>query len=70
MTADPYMVLADFENYSMVQSAVNFAFRDREAWARRSLVNIAKAGIFSSDRAIQDYARDIWNATPLTLKNK
>ncbi|MDR1563848.1 MAG: glycogen/starch/alpha-glucan phosphorylase [Oscillospiraceae bacterium] len=70
MTADPYMVLADFENYAMVQSAVNFAFRDKEAWARRSLVNIAKAGIFSSDRAIQDYARDIWSATPLALKNK
>ena len=62
---DPYMVLADFADYRRVQAEVSKAYTDRERWARMSLANIAAAGIFSADRAVQDYARDIWKMEPV-----
>lgn len=64
INSDPYMVLADFEDYCRVQAKVSEAYKDTKAWNRMSLVNIAKAGIFAADRAIADYARDIWHAEP------
>lgn len=62
--SDPYMVLADFDDYCRVQSCISKVYKDKKAWNRMSLVNIAKAGIFAADRAIADYARDIWHAEP------
>ncbi|NCA67934.1 MAG: glycogen/starch/alpha-glucan family phosphorylase, partial [Clostridia bacterium] len=59
--ADPYMVLADFRSYANAQSEIDKAYRDRERWNRMSLMNIAGAGIFSADRAINDYAKNIWH---------
>jgi len=58
--ADPYMVLADFKDYMRATSEIDKAYRDEQHWNKMSLVNIAKAGVFSSDRSIEDYARDIW----------
>lgn len=65
LNSDPYMVMADFEDYTKAQAIVSQTYADKEKWNRMSLYNIAKAGVFSADRAIADYARDIWNAKPV-----
>ena len=59
--ADAYMTLADFNDYARAQRDVDRAYADRDRFNRMSLVNIAKAGIFSADRSVQEYARNIWN---------
>ncbi len=59
--ADAYMILADFADYVRAQETAANAYRSKEDFARMSLVNIAKAGIFSSDRAVKEYADDIWH---------
>lgn len=62
---DGYMVLADFESYSAAQERVNAAYCDKETWNRMSIVNIAKAGFFSADRAVEEYAQKIWGIDPV-----
>jgi len=57
---DQYMCLADFDSYRMTQDKASAEYRDLVKWNRMSLANIAGAGIFSADRAVTDYARDIW----------
>ncbi len=63
--SDPYMVLRDFESYRNAQNVSASLYRDRERWNKMSLENIAHAGVFAADRAIEDYAKLIWNVTPL-----
>ena len=58
--ADPYMTIADFQDYTRAQKVVAETYRDVKKFSNMSLVNIAKAGIFSSDRAVDEYAEDIW----------
>lgn len=58
---DPYMVLADFDSYQSAQKYASACYKDPILWSKMSLNNIAGAGIFSADRAVEDYARDIWN---------
>lgn len=65
---DPYMVLADFADYKTAQQKAETLFADRETWNRMSLMNIAGAGRFACDRAINEYARDIWHTEPLIKK--
>ena len=62
---DYYMLLADIGDYSRAQERVDAAYRDAEKWNRMSLVNIARSGRFSSDRAVAEYARDIWHVGPV-----
>jgi starch phosphorylase len=62
------MVLADFRAYSDCQQKVNDAFRDRDGWARKAIMNTARVGKFSSDRTIREYAKDIWGLSPLPIK--
>jgi len=57
---DPYMVLADFDSYQMAQKYASECYEDKMKWQKMSLNNIAGAGIFSADRSVNDYARDIW----------
>lgn len=57
---DPYMVLADFEDYQRAQQFASECYKDQTKWQQMSLMNIASAGVFSADRAVDDYARDIW----------
>ena len=64
-TSDPYMVMADFADYLRAQKDVTRLYNDRETWNRMSLMNIANSGIFSADRSIYDYARNIWHAKPV-----
>lgn len=59
--ADRYLLMADFDSYCAVNQQTDAAYRDAAGWNRRSLINIAKAGYFSADRSIADYARDIWH---------
>jgi starch phosphorylase len=63
--ADPYMCLADFGDYARVHQELQNAYEDRSKWNSMSIVNIAKANIFSADRSIRDYARDIWDTNPI-----
>ena len=60
-TADAYMTIADFESYRQAQEKVGKAYLDKDKFTDMSLVNIAKAGIFSADRAVKEYADNIWN---------
>ena len=62
---DYYMLLADLRSYSDAQDRVDAAYRDAEKWNRMSLVNIARSGLFSSDRAVMEYANDIWHVKPV-----
>ena len=64
---DYYMLLADLRSYCEAQDRVDAAYRDASRWNRMSLVNIARSGRFSSDRAVLEYARDIWHVSPVSL---
>ena len=63
--SDPYMVMADFKDYRRAQHDLQELYRDKQKWNHMSLKNVSNAGIFSADRSIMDYARDIWGATPV-----
>ena len=59
--ADRYFILKDFRSYADAQKRVEEAYKDREAWTRKALMNVACCGKFSSDRTIQEYVDDIWH---------
>ncbi len=67
LNEDPYMVLADFEAYHAAQTAVDALYRDPAQWTRKTILNLAAMGRFSSDRTIHEYNRDIWKADPLSI---
>ncbi|MEG2687897.1 MAG: glycogen/starch/alpha-glucan phosphorylase, partial [Clostridia bacterium] len=58
-------VLADFDAYVAAQAKVNDTYFDKEKWNRMSLINIAKAGFFAADRAVEEYATRIWGLKPI-----
>ena len=62
---DHYMLLADFRSFSEAQDRVDAAYRDRRRWNTMSLVNVARSGRFSSDRAVMEYAKNIWHVEPV-----
>ncbi|MDE6149681.1 MAG: glycogen/starch/alpha-glucan phosphorylase [Ruminococcus sp.] len=57
---DTYMALVDFDSYQKAQKYASECYKDQRKWNKMSLMNIANAGIFSADRSVEDYARDIW----------
>jgi starch phosphorylase len=61
---DYYLLSADFAEYLKAQNAVDTAYQDEMAWARKSLLCTARMGFFSSDRAVREYAQDIWGVKP------
>jgi len=63
---DRYMVLADYRAFIEAQEAVGRLYRDPEEWTRRSILNTACMGKFSSDRAILEYAQKVWKTEPVT----
>ncbi|MBQ1275421.1 MAG: glycogen/starch/alpha-glucan phosphorylase [Cellulosilyticum sp.] len=65
---DTYFVLEDFMAFREAEDKVFAAYKDQKSWAKMSLMNIAHAGIFSSDRTIMQYANEIWNIQPKTNK--
>lgn len=64
-TADPYMVLADFEDYCRAHRDADALYRNQEEWNRRAMINVSNSGIFAADRSIQDYSDRIWHLKKL-----
>lgn len=64
---DTYRLLADFRSYVETQDAVSRLYQDKEAWTRMSIRNVAGMGRFSSDRTIEEYAREIWQTKPVPV---
>ena len=62
---DYYMLLADLRSYCDAQDRVDAAYRDARKWNQMSLVNIARSGLFSSDRAVKEYCDNIWHVKPV-----
>lgn len=69
--SDPFLVFADFTDYVACQDKVASVWQDPEKWTRMSILNTARAGKFSSDRAIREYCDEIWNVSqvPVTIRN-
>lgn len=65
---DEYLVCADFEAYLRTQDSVSSEFENSDQWIRKSILNVARMGYFSSDRTINEYCRDIWKAKPLHVE--
>src|ERR1044071_1231677 len=66
---DRYMVLADFEAYVDCQRRASLAYLDVESWSRKSILNVANMGRFSSDRTVKEYAQEIWQVDPVPVKS-
>jgi glycogen phosphorylase len=62
---DTYMVMADFADYVKVQEQVSEAYKDTDNWTRKSILNVARMGYFSSDRSIREYCDKVWHVKPL-----
>ena len=58
---DEYMLLADYQSYVECQERVSGVYQDQQAWTRMAILNVARMGKFSSDRAVRDYCRNIWH---------
>lgn len=67
LNSDEFMVLADYAAYAECQEQVDNAFQKPEQWLRMSILNVARMGKFSSDRAIAAYCRDIWHVEPVPV---
>ena len=68
LATDDYMLLADYQSYVDCQDRVSAAYKDQEAWTRMSILNVARIGKFSSDRAIRDYCAEIWKTWPVKIQ--
>ena len=64
---DPWLTLADFASYVQAQEAAAEAYKDREQWTKMSIINTARSGIFSTDRTMLEYNRDIWGLDPVKV---
>jgi len=72
LNQDQYLLLADYQAYIDAQDKVSATWQDQNLWTRMSILNVARIGKFSSDRAIQEYCQDIWQVAPVpvTLSDK
>jgi starch phosphorylase len=64
---DPYMLMADYQSYIECQDKISQAYLDKDHWTRMSILNTARMGKFSSDRAIREYAAEIWDTKPVKV---
>ena len=65
---DHYLLLADYASYLAAQERVARAYRDEAGWTRRSILNVAHMGKFSSDRTIRQYAEEVWRVAPMKVE--
>lgn len=65
LNRDEYFVLADYQPYIECQEEVGRVYKDREQWIAKSILNVARMGMFSSDRSIREYVEQIWKVKPL-----
>ncbi len=65
---DPYLICADFESYCQAQDDVSVMYQNKEEWTKKSIINVARSGRFSSDRTIRQYAQEIWGVPCGQLK--
>ncbi|HNT27144.1 MAG TPA: glycogen/starch/alpha-glucan phosphorylase, partial [bacterium] len=65
--SDPYLLCADYRSYIAAQEAVGATYRDTGRWTRMAILNVARMGKFSSDRAIREYCDDIWKVKPVLV---
>ncbi len=65
---DPFLLLADYQSYVECQDRVSAAYLDKERWVRMSILNVARVGRFSSDRAVREYCQEIWKCGPQPIK--
>ena len=68
MGRDPFAVIADFETYLEAQRVVDGLRQQQQEWQRMSLLNAARSGFFSSDRAVSEYAERIWQARSVPVE--
>lgn len=68
LQGDHYMLMADFADYVRAQKQASETYRDVRKWTKMSILNVANTGKFSSDRTIQEYANEIWQAKPITIE--
>jgi starch phosphorylase len=62
------MLLADFQSYVDCQAQVSHAYEDARQWSRMSILNVARSGLFSSDRTIKEYADEIWRVPRVPIR--
>ena len=65
---DPYMLMADYQAYIECQDKISEAYLDQDKWTQMSILNTARMGKFSSDRAIREYCKDIWSTQPVSVQ--
>ncbi|MEI8164496.1 MAG: glycogen/starch/alpha-glucan phosphorylase [Betaproteobacteria bacterium] len=68
LNSDPFLVCTDYQDYVACQSKVSLAYQDQEQWSRMSILNVARCGRFSSDRAVREYNTDVWHVKPLPVR--
>ena len=68
LDGDPYMLCADYQSYIECQDQISIAYEDQDRWTRMSILNTARMGHFSSDRAIREYCREVWDAKPVHVE--
>jgi len=66
-SGDPYCIMADFRSFLEASQRIDTLWQDRRAWAKKAVLNVARSGKFSSDRAIREYANEIWDVKPVML---
>ena len=64
---DPWLTLADFASFVEAQEQASRAYKDRSSWVKKSIINSARSGVFSTDRTMQEYNDDIWKLQPISI---
>jgi starch phosphorylase len=68
MNSDYYCLFADYQSYIDSQDKVSALYLNADEWTKKSLLNVARIGKFSSDRSVREYAEKIWKVNPVNVK--